>query len=99
MTKDSRRDAALLRRLALSRADLALAIGVSTTSVDQMVAEGTLPPARRWRSRKLWLVREVETALGELPVDGAAGRERARTGDEWLALLDEATASSKGRKS
>jgi hypothetical protein len=35
-----------------------------------MVAEGVLPPPRKWHSRKLWLVSEVEAYLNELPIDG-----------------------------
>lgn len=49
-----------------------MAIGVSTTSVDQMVAEGALPPPRKWHSRKLWLVAEVKAYLSEWPVSGDA---------------------------
>lgn len=56
-------------RLALSRTEVALSIGVSVTSVDQMVAEGALPPPRKWHSRKLWLVSEVEAYLNEWPSD------------------------------
>lgn len=61
-------------RLALSRAEVALSIGVSTASVDQMVAEGALPPARQWHSRKLWLVSEIEASLAEWPVAGAGAK-------------------------
>ena len=57
-------------RLALNRSELALSIGVSATSIDLMVTEGVLPPARRWHSRKLWIVSEVEACLTEMPVDG-----------------------------
>lgn len=57
-------------RLALSRTELALSIGVSTTSIDKMVTEGALPAPRKWHSRKLWLVSEVEAHLGEWPNDG-----------------------------
>lgn len=57
-------------RLALSRTEVALAIGVSVGSVDQMVEEGVLPKPRRWHSRKLWLVSEIEAHLSEWPVDG-----------------------------
>jgi hypothetical protein len=57
-------------RLALSRADIALAIGVSAGSVDLMVEEGALPPARKWHSRKLWLIGEIEAYLNEWPVEG-----------------------------
>ncbi len=57
-------------RLALSRTEVALAIGVSVTSVDQMVAEGALPQPRKWHARKLWLVSEIEAHLNEWPSDG-----------------------------
>ena len=43
-------------RLGLSRAELAIAVGVSVGSVDQMVLEGVLPPPRIWHSRKIWLL-------------------------------------------
>lgn len=56
-------------RLALSRAELALSIGVSVGSIDQMVEEGALPHPRRWHSRKLWLVSDVEAHLSEWPSD------------------------------
>ena len=56
-------------RLGLSRTELAVAIGVSTGSVDQMVSEGVLPPPRRWHSRKIWLVAEVEAYLNESGVE------------------------------
>lgn len=59
-------------RIALT--EVALAIGVSAASADQMVAEGALPPPRKWHSRKLWLVSEVEAYLNERPVDGAEAR-------------------------
>lgn len=57
-------------RLALSRAEVALAIGVSAGSVDQMVSEGFLPPPRKWHSRKLWLVSEIEAHVCEWPIEG-----------------------------
>lgn len=71
-------------RLALSRAEVALSIGVSVSSVDQMVAEGALPPPRKWHSRKLWLVSEIETYLNELPIEGEEQPAR-RFGDRLLA--------------
>lgn len=57
-------------RLALSRTEVALSIGVSAASVDQMVAEGALPPPRKWHSDKLWLVSEMEAFLNNWPIDG-----------------------------
>lgn len=57
-------------RLALNRSEVAIAIGVSVSSLDVMVSEGALPPPRLWHSRKLWIVSEIEAALGDLPIDG-----------------------------
>jgi predicted DNA-binding transcriptional regulator AlpA len=64
-------------RLALNRTELAVAIGVSTDSVDAMVSEGALPRPRRWHKRKLWLVAEVEAFLTELPADGQDDARKA----------------------
>jgi hypothetical protein len=35
-----------------------------------MVKEGVLPPPRVWHTRKVWLVREIEAAVSDWPVDG-----------------------------
>ena len=59
-------------RLALSRTEVALAIGVSVNSVDRMIAEGALPAPRKWHSRKLWLVSELEAYLNEWPTEGVS---------------------------
>lgn len=58
-------------RLALSRSEVSVAVGVSVGSVDLMVAEGALPQPRVWHKRKLWLVSEVEAALYDWPIFGA----------------------------
>lgn len=57
-------------RISLSRREVAAAIGVSPTTVDVMVKEGVLPPPRVWHTRKVWLVREIEAAVSDWPVDG-----------------------------
>lgn len=67
-------------RLGLNRNEVALALGVSVNTVDLMVAEGFLPPPRRWHSRKIWIVSEIEIAMLEWPVDGAAVDS-----DDWRA--------------
>lgn len=77
-------------RLALNRTEVAVALGVSCDSVDAMVTEGALPPPRRWHKRKLWLVREIEAFLTELPADGQhGGKESAALADDedWTAEL------------
>ncbi|MCZ4501015.1 MAG: hypothetical protein JWQ74_3570 [Marmoricola sp.] len=62
-------------RIALSRTEVATAIGVSPDSVDTMVDEGVLPRPRRWHTRKIWLVAEIEAFLTELPSDGQPVRK------------------------
>ena len=68
-------------RLGLNRAEVALAIGVSPTTVDVMVAEGALPPPRRWHTRLFWRVNEIDAFMSEWPTDAKA------TGapEEWRA--------------
>ena len=56
-------------RLGLSRAEVAIAIGVCGNTVDQMVAEGFLPPPRRWHKRKVWIVSDIEMAMRSWPED------------------------------
>jgi predicted DNA-binding transcriptional regulator AlpA len=73
-------------RISLNRIEVALAIGVSPDSVDEMVAEGSLPQPRRWRKRKIWLVSEIEAALTELPQDGQTADPGAGSDNEdWNA--------------
>jgi hypothetical protein len=69
------------QRLAFNRTELALSLGVSVNTVDIMVTEGFLPPARRWHTRKLWIVAEVQAYLSEWPTADA----RAVTASEWRA--------------
>ncbi|MCO4316300.1 hypothetical protein M8997_003820 [Phyllobacterium sp. 21LDTY02-6] len=57
-------------RLGLSRAEVAIAIGVAPNTVDEMVKEGMLPRPRRWHTRKFWRIAELEAAMAEWPVDG-----------------------------
>lgn len=68
-------------RLALNRNELALAIGVSANSVDAMVKEGALPPPRKWHTRKLWLVSEIEAAMSDWPADGTTLND---DDDDWV---------------
>ena len=72
-------------RIGLTRAEVALAIGVSGNTVDVMVAEGVLPPPRRWHSRKVWLVSEIETALAAWPSDEDKRERTGAASDEWRA--------------
>ncbi len=74
----------VIPRLGLNRSELALAIGVSANTVDKMVEEGALPPPRKWHTRKIWIVSEIEAAMLEWPqelVDTEADE------DDWRASL------------
>jgi predicted DNA-binding transcriptional regulator AlpA len=56
--------------LGLSRVQAAEYVGVSPTTFDLMVKEGSMPLARRIRSRKVWLRHEVDEFVLKLPIDG-----------------------------
>lgn len=73
-------------RVCLNRSELAMSLGFSVGSVDEMVREGALPKPRRWRGRLVWLLAEIDAALQEWPTDGEATQgEGARVRDEWRA--------------
>lgn len=72
-------------RIGLTRAEVALAIGVSGNTVDVMVKEGFLPPPRRWHSRKVWLVSEIETAMAGWPSEEDNFSGQPEASDEWRA--------------
>lgn len=69
-------------RLSLNRSEVALSLGFSTNTVDEMVMEGALPQPRRWRGRKVWLVSELEAALTEWPADAQHRGEEKTAGDD-----------------
>ena len=56
-------------RFGLNRTEVALSIGVSPNTIDEMVKDGSLPHPRKWHGRKLWLAREIEAAMMEWPSD------------------------------
>jgi hypothetical protein len=65
------------------------------SSVDKMVLDGALPPPRRWHTRPLWLVAEIEAHLNEWPIDGQAPADHNEWDDIGLAIP--ATKPVKGR--
>lgn len=73
-------------RLSLNRAEVALALGVSVNTVDEMVQEGYLPPPKRWHTRKVWLISEIEAFMSEWPSDGETKTLGGdANGDSWRA--------------
>jgi predicted DNA-binding transcriptional regulator AlpA len=57
-------------KLGMTRAEVALSVGISPTTLDAYIAEGVLPPPRRVGKRNFWLVREIEAAMLDWPIDG-----------------------------
>ena len=57
---------------ALSRTEAAHYVGVGVTTFDTLVEKGEMPRPRRYRSAKrvVWLRRELDQHLADLPVDG-----------------------------
>ncbi len=57
---------------ALSRTEAAHYVGVGVTTFDKLVENGEMPRARRFRNAKrvVWLRRELDQYLADLPVDG-----------------------------
>lgn len=73
-------------RLGLNRAEVAVAIGVSVNTVDQMVEEGFLPRPRKWHTRKVWLVAEIVAAMADWPEEGFSARKGTGADtNEWRA--------------
>lgn len=73
-------------RISLNKAELAAAIGFCVNTVDLMVKEGYLPPPKRWKSRKVWLVADVAAAMAGWPDDGEGiGEGDADDGEDWRA--------------
>lgn len=73
-------------RIGLNRTEVALSLGVSVNTVDQLVKEGRLPPARRWHTRKIWLTSEIAAYLADWPTDAVAESSRpAASADDWRA--------------
>jgi len=73
-------------RISLNRVEVALALGVSVNTVDEMVDEGYLPQPKRWHTRKVWLISEIEAFMSEWPSDGMNKKTGGDAdGDSWRA--------------
>lgn len=57
-------------RRGLSRDEAAVYIGISATKFDEMVVEGTMPPAKEIGSRRVWDMRALDSAFDALPDAG-----------------------------
>jgi len=58
-------------RLALTRSETALALGLSASQIDKLAKRGLLRPSRATR-RPLYSVREIERFLGDTTSGGPA---------------------------
>ena len=57
----------------ISRDDAAAYVGVSPNTFDKMIADGLMPNPRRLTERRLaWDLRQLDTAIDRLPIDGDA---------------------------
>lgn len=57
-------------RRGLNRVEAAIYVGISPTTFDKLVAEGAMPRPRAVYSRRIWDIRELDTAIDALPSDG-----------------------------
>lgn len=55
----------------LSRPEAAAYVGVSPTTFDRMVADGAMPPAIRYRRRRIWDRAALDRAFGLLAGEAA----------------------------
>jgi predicted DNA-binding transcriptional regulator AlpA len=71
-TKPGNRTASLWLPEGLSRTEAALYVGVGPTTFDSLVEKGEMPRPRRYRHarRVVWLRRELDQYLSDLPVHG-----------------------------
>ena len=58
-------------RRGLSREEAAMYIGVGTTKLDEMVADGRMPRPKRIDGRKVWDRHALDLAFEQLPEDTA----------------------------
>jgi predicted DNA-binding transcriptional regulator AlpA len=71
-TKSQNRPSSFWPPEALSRSEAAHHVGVGVTTFDLLIENGEMPRARRFKSarRFVWLRRELDQYLADLPVDG-----------------------------
>jgi hypothetical protein len=69
--------------LGMDRDEAARYVGVGATLFDQMVADGIMPAAKRYRGRVMWNRVALEMAFADLPdnggnaIDAALGKARS----------------------
>lgn len=76
----------LLIKLALTKDEVAAAIGASEDQISAMVEDGALPPPRKWGDELRWLPSEVDEHLRRWPISGER-RGRAPDAKSLASLL------------
>jgi len=73
----------------IGRDDAAAYVGVSPNTFDKMIAEGLMPSPRRLTERRLaWDMRQLDTAIDRLPIDGEAEADTDATDDHSWDDID-----------
>jgi hypothetical protein len=57
----------LVLKRGLNRAEAAAYIGVSTGKFDEMIADGRMPSSKKIDTRRVWDVRQLDSAFDNLP--------------------------------
>ena len=70
---DTQRQDIIAPRL-LSRPQAAGYIGVSPSTFDKLVADGSMPKPKQVYSRKLWDIRKLDLSIDQLPGEGELDR-------------------------
>jgi predicted DNA-binding transcriptional regulator AlpA len=65
-------------RRGLSRDEAAMYCGISATLFDRMVKDGRMPGPKKIDGRRVWDIRSLNVAFGDLPSEN-----RAEAGSSW----------------
>lgn len=68
----------------VDRSAAAVYVGVSVTKFDILVDDGRMPKPRRIDGRKVWDIRELDSAFDALPHDGETDKPLVNEWDEVL---------------
>jgi len=68
-----------LPRRGLSREEAAIYLGISTTTFDQMRANGLIAPPKIIVGRKLWDIRDLDMAFDALPSENVISQCKSKT--------------------
>ena len=73
----------------IGRDDAAAYVGVSPNTFDKMIADGLMPNPKRQTERRIaWDVRQLDTAIDRLPIDGVTDADTDTTDDHSWDDID-----------